>query len=89
MTNSIDNRGQTTMNHTRTLKICGAVLISALAGTTAYGEIVDTRIGKLELERGLPTKESVAKLFEAQEFQRATQAYIWGLPLVGAINLGY
>jgi hypothetical protein len=40
-------------------------------------------IGKLELERGLPTKESVAKLFEAQEFQRATQAYIWGLPLVG------
>ena len=71
------------MNHTRTLKICAAVLISALAGTTAYGEILETRIGKLELERGLPTKEFVAKLFEAQEFQRATQAYIWGLPLVG------
>jgi hypothetical protein len=49
----------------------------------AVAETVDTRIGKVELEAGYPSKESVEKLFDEMDFQRATQAYIWGLPAVG------
>ena len=43
---------------------------------------VNTRIGKLTFENGYPSRDSVEKLFDAMDFQRATQAYIWALPLV-------
>ncbi len=43
---------------------------------------VDTRIGELTFESGYPSRESVEKLFDAMDFQRATQAYIWSLPIV-------
>ncbi|UCE43217.1 MAG: DUF1254 domain-containing protein [Candidatus Aminicenantes bacterium] len=43
---------------------------------------VDTRIGQLTFENGYPSRESVDKLFDAMDFQRATQAYIWALPIV-------
>ena len=42
-----------------------------------------TRIGPLELNaNGLPSETSVAALFDELDFQRAVQAYLWGLPLV-------
>ena len=43
---------------------------------------VETRIGELTFENGYPSRESVEKLFDAMDFQRATQAYIWALPTV-------
>jgi hypothetical protein len=43
----------------------------------------DTRIGTLDFELGLPTEASVEKLYDELDFQRACQAYIWALPLVG------
>jgi hypothetical protein len=43
---------------------------------------VDTRIGELSFENGYPSRESVEHLFEAMDFQRACQAYIWSLPIV-------
>ncbi len=50
-------------------------------------QTIDTRIGKLTFENdylvGIPTKESSEKLFDAIDFQRATQAYIWSIPLMG------
>lgn len=45
-------------------------------------QTVETRIGKLDFELGYPSKETVTKLYDALDFQRATQAYIWGLPVV-------
>lgn len=48
----------------------------ALEGT------VKTRIGKLEFINGYPSDESVAKLYNEMDFQRACQAYLWGLPMV-------
>ena len=53
------------------------------AGTQA----IDSHIGKLEFEvgnqyTGYPTKETVDKLFYEMDFQRATQAYLWALPMV-------
>jgi hypothetical protein len=48
-----------------------------------WGQTVDTRIGKIELEAGYPSKASAEKLFDEMDFQRATQAFIWALPAVG------
>jgi hypothetical protein len=48
---------------------------------------VDTRIGKLDFDHGVPTKATVENLYDQMDFQRASQLYIWGLPIVGAANL--
>lgn len=47
-----------------------------------WADSVETRIGKLSFEYGLPTIETTDKLFDELDFQRAVQAYIWGLPIV-------
>jgi hypothetical protein len=51
--------------------------------STESAESVRTRVGELDFELGLPTEETVAKLYDELDFQRACQAYIWALPLVG------
>jgi len=47
---------------------------------------VDTRIGALEFTHdfanGYPTDETVQKLYDERDFQRACQAYLWSLPAV-------
>jgi len=47
---------------------------------------IDTRIGKLEFTHdfanGYPTKETVETLYDERDFQRACQAYLWGIPAV-------
>jgi len=57
-----------------------------LSGVAMAEETVETRIGPLtfthDFENGYPTKETQEKLFDEMDFQRATQAYIWGLPIV-------
>ena len=45
---------------------------------------VSTRIGDIPLELGLPVAaDTVGKLYDELDFQRASQAYIWALPIVG------
>lgn len=43
---------------------------------------VATRVGTLNFVNGFPTDETVSKLYDEMDFQRAVQAYIWGLPMV-------
>jgi hypothetical protein len=43
---------------------------------------VQTRIGELQFDMGYPTDATIDKLFNELDFQRAVQAYIWGLPMV-------
>src|SRR4030095_1214145 len=47
---------------------------------------IDTRIGPLEFTHdfanGFPTDETVEKLYDERDFQRACQAYLWSLPAV-------
>lgn len=48
---------------------------------------IETHIGTLEYEisdqfKGYPTKETLNKLYYEMDFQRATQAYMWSLPMV-------
>src|SRR3954463_12516767 len=46
--------------------------------------VLQTRIGAIELDAGLPaTTQEAERLFDASDFQRACQAYLWSLPLVG------
>src|SRR5262245_42713214 len=70
------------MRPTYRKKMASALLAIGVAGL-AQAQTVDTRIGKLELQNGYPTKESVEKLYDEMDFQRATQAFIWALPAVG------
>ena len=44
--------------------------------------VVQTRIGKLEFINGYPSDNTVEKLYNELDFQRACQAYLWGLPMV-------
>ena len=49
--------------------------------------VIETRIGRLEFTHdfasGYPTQETVEKLYDERDFQRACQAYLWALPIVG------
>src|SRR6476619_5048536 len=49
-------------------------------------EKIKTRIGSLEFTHdfanGYPTDDSVEKLYNERDFQRACQAYLWSLPAV-------
>jgi hypothetical protein len=49
-------------------------------------QAVKTRIGTLDFTHdfanGYPTQETVEKLYDERDFQRACQAYIWSLPAV-------
>ncbi len=65
-----------------------AILISGLgASPPAFAQTIDTRIGSLDFELGVPTKESVAKLYDELDFQRACQLYLWALPAVSAAQV--
>lgn len=73
------------MKNNCTQTLLAAALGGALtfAATGAHAENLNTHIGKLEIMSGYPSKRGIAKLTDEIDFQRACQAYIWGLPLVG------
>jgi hypothetical protein len=71
-----------TTNHPRkllTTAVLGAFLLSS---TGIWAQETKSRIGELEFDHGLPTKETVGKLYDEMDFQRACQAYLWALPIV-------
>jgi hypothetical protein len=60
----------------------------ALAAPVVTAEEINTRIGTLsfthDFANGYPTEATVAKLYDERDFQRATQLYLWALPMVSA-----
>ena len=48
-----------------------------------HDEIINAPYGDVEIQHNYITDESSQKLFDAMDFQRASQAYIWSIPLVG------
>jgi hypothetical protein len=52
----------------------------------AAAQALDTRIGKLQFTHdfanGYPTKETVERLYDERDFQRACQVYLWSIPAV-------
>ena len=68
-----------------------AILIALLLATLSSAhaqqtQTLQTRIGELtfenNFEQGIPVKSTAQHLFDTIDFQRACQAYIWGLPIV-------
>lgn len=41
----------------------------------------DSAAGRIELERGYPSEETVNRVYDAIDFQRACQGYLWALPI--------
>jgi hypothetical protein len=63
--------------------VVGVAAVSWPTGAQVAPEPVETRIGPIPMEFGLPADAAtVRKLYDELDFQRATQAYIWALPLV-------
>ena len=64
---------------------CG-VMILLTANSVLADETLKTRIGDLtfenSFEHGIPTAKTAKHLFETIDFQRASQAYIWAIPVV-------
>src|SRR5580658_7540172 len=58
----------------------------AVSSVFAQSESVNTRIGELEFTHefadGYPTQDTVEKLYDERDFQRACQAYLWAIPAV-------
>lgn len=58
--------------------------MTELKEASLYGdEVISSPHGTIELEHTYMTDESSRKLFDAMDFQRTCQAYIWSIPLVG------
>jgi hypothetical protein len=72
-------------------KAIGFLFATIILAASAQAQMVDTRIGKLDLDVGYPSKATVEKLYDEMDFQRATQAFIWALPAVGfhALHLAH
>lgn len=63
--------------------MCSAELKQPVKKTNRLLEgTVKTRIGSLAFINGYPSGKTVKKLYNEMDFQRAVQAYIWGLPMV-------
>lgn len=71
----------------------GALLIACMKATESEADgftpspralegAVETRVGTLEFVNGYPTDDTIDKLYDEMDFQRAVQAYLWGLPMV-------
>jgi hypothetical protein len=75
--------------HAKQLMFTSTLTLALLAASNAFAQntgitgTVDTRIGKIELLMGLPANAQVEqKIYDELDFQRASQAYIWALPIV-------
>jgi hypothetical protein len=70
----------------KTKHILTAALACAATSTSAFSQGLPTTgtlkspLGPLEIKNGYPTDESVTKLYDALDFQRGCQTYIWALP---------
>jgi len=71
------------MKTRRTQYLIAAALVGVLASASAGAQTVETRLGKIEVESGYPSQASLVKLTDEMDYQRACQAYVWGLPIVG------
>ncbi len=48
---------------------------------------LDTYFGQFELDHSFPTEETADKIYELIDHQRASQLYLWGLPIVAQERL--
>ncbi|NWE46771.1 DUF1254 domain-containing protein [Pseudomonas gingeri] len=57
--------------------------VSVMAVSCGVGaQPLETRIGPINMQGELPAPEAIARLYAELDFQQASQAYLWALPLV-------
>ena len=70
--------------------VCTIVM---LVGMQAQAETLKSPIGSLsftqDFANGYPTDATVKKLYDARDFQRACQAYLWSIPIVSMAQWQY
>lgn len=66
----------------RQVLFAAMLAVAVCAAFASAQETVQTRIGDLRFQDGIPSNESMTKLYDEMDFQRATQAYIWATPAV-------
>ena len=66
--------------------VLAALTTSMAVVSVVRAETVSTRIGNLEFQGSYPSNATITKLYDERDFQRATQAYLWALPIVGMAN---
>jgi hypothetical protein len=71
--------------HKALLTITATALL-AMVSIAGAQETQKTRIGELKFESGYPSEETTATLYDEMDFQRACQAYLWGIPVVGILE---
>jgi len=62
---------------------------SASAQLETNTETVETRVGTITLELGVPTGESIDKLYDQLDFSSAYLAYVWAMPAVNQAGYIY
>ena len=60
----------------------GVLALAISCAVNAKPHELQTHIGPVQMEGELPAKASIAQLFAELDYQQATQAYLWALPLV-------
>jgi hypothetical protein len=63
-------------------KFLFAVALGLAFNVTSSAQSIDSRIGKLDFELGVPTQQTATKLYDEMDFQRAVQSYLWGVTIV-------
>jgi len=61
--------------------LLAAVCLVSIIAASGWAETMKTRIGDLQFTSGYPTGETVQKLYDDLDFQRAVQVYLWALPM--------
>ena len=56
----------------------GSIAQSNLTGS----QVLETPYGVMTIDNDYPNDETVAKLFEQRDRQRASEVYLWSLPIV-------
>ncbi len=58
-----------------------------LGQATLHGdELIDTPVGSIELNDSFFNDDASRRLFDEMDYQRASQAYIWAMPLVSMVT---
>jgi len=77
---------KTKLNFIPTRIVVALLGMFSAASALGQGQTASTRVGELQFTHdfanGYPTKETVEKLYDERDFQRACQAYLWSIPAV-------
>ena len=71
----------------KTPQLLAAALVCALAVTNAPAQSQFDKLANLPFKENRPTKETAQTLRDELLFQRATQTYLWALPLINTMGM--